>query len=61
MKTALRQPPCELITSLPRQPPNIFFKQHSGYIVTNSQHGRALFYYFVHKMQHHFPLLLDQW
>ncbi|KAG5629603.1 hypothetical protein H5410_001320 [Solanum commersonii] len=38
---------CELITSLPGQPPNIFFKQHSGYIVTNSQHGRALFYYFV--------------
>ncbi|OIT24634.1 serine carboxypeptidase-like 45 [Nicotiana attenuata] len=37
----------ELITSLPRQPPNIFFKQYSGYIVTNSQHGRALFYYFV--------------
>ncbi|WMV07731.1 hypothetical protein MTR67_001116 [Solanum verrucosum] len=48
---------CELITSLPGQPPNIFFKQHSGYIVTNSQHGRSLFYYFVHKMQHHFPLL----
>lgn len=38
---------CELITSLPGQPPNIFFKQYSGYIVTNSQHGRALFYYFV--------------
>ncbi|XP_059278296.1 serine carboxypeptidase-like 45 [Lycium ferocissimum] len=37
----------ELITSLPGQPPNIFFKQYSGYIVTNSQHGRALFYYFV--------------
>ncbi|KAK6802821.1 hypothetical protein RDI58_000604 [Solanum bulbocastanum] len=38
---------CELISSLPGQPPNILFKQHSGYIVTNSQHGRALFYYFV--------------
>ncbi|TMW85698.1 hypothetical protein EJD97_022693 [Solanum chilense] len=38
---------CELITSLPGQPPNISFKQYSGYIVTNSQHGRALFYYFV--------------
>lgn len=37
----------ELITCLPGQPPNIIFKQHSGYIVTNSQHGRALFYYFV--------------
>ncbi|MCD9645834.1 hypothetical protein HAX54_035130 [Datura stramonium] len=37
----------ELITSLPGQPPNIFFKQYSGYIVTNSQKGRALFYYFV--------------
>ncbi|XP_059278295.1 serine carboxypeptidase-like 45 isoform X2 [Lycium ferocissimum] len=37
----------ELISSLPGQPPNIVFKQYSGYIVTNSQHGRALFYYFV--------------
>ncbi|XP_055818689.1 serine carboxypeptidase-like 46 isoform X3 [Solanum dulcamara] len=37
----------EIINSLPGQPPNIIFKQHSGYIVTNSQHGRALFYYFV--------------
>ncbi|CAN4123833.1 unnamed protein product [Withania somnifera] len=37
----------ELIASLPGQPPNIFFKQNSGYIVTNSQKGRALFYYFV--------------
>ncbi|KAL5742242.1 hypothetical protein ACOSP7_028974 [Xanthoceras sorbifolium] len=37
----------ELITSLPGQPANVPFKQHSGYIVTDAHHGRALFYYFV--------------
>ncbi|KAI3928694.1 hypothetical protein MKW98_024295 [Papaver atlanticum] len=37
----------ELITRLPGQPKNVPFKQHSGYIVTDSQQGRALFYYFV--------------
>ncbi|OMO82413.1 Peptidase S10, serine carboxypeptidase [Corchorus olitorius] len=37
----------ELITRLPGQPANVGFKQYSGYIVTDSKHGRALFYYFV--------------
>ncbi|KAI3953968.1 hypothetical protein MKW98_017792 [Papaver atlanticum] len=37
----------ELITSLPGQPINVSFKQHSGCIVTDAQQGRALFYYFV--------------
>ncbi|CAK9186131.1 unnamed protein product [Ilex paraguariensis] len=37
----------ELLTALPGQPTNVTFKQYSGYIVTNAQHGRALFYYFV--------------
>ncbi|KAI3893484.1 hypothetical protein MKX03_022812 [Papaver bracteatum] len=37
----------ELITRLPGQPKNVPFKQHSGYIVTDPQQGRALFYYFV--------------
>ncbi|KAK6922058.1 Peptidase S10, serine carboxypeptidase [Dillenia turbinata] len=37
----------ELISSLPGQPANVSFKQYSGYIVTDSEHGRALFYYFV--------------
>ncbi|XWS69754.1 hypothetical protein CRYUN_Cryun04dG0206200 [Craigia yunnanensis] len=37
----------ELITRLPGQPANVTFKQYSGYIVTNSKHGRALFYYLV--------------
>ncbi|OWM73971.1 serine carboxypeptidase-like 46 [Punica granatum] len=38
----------ELITSLPGQPEiNVGFKQYSGYIITNAEHGRALFYYFV--------------
>lgn len=37
----------ELIRSLPDQPGNVSFNQYSGYIVTDAQHGRALFYYFV--------------
>ncbi|RWR79203.1 Peptidase S10, serine carboxypeptidase [Cinnamomum micranthum f. kanehirae] len=37
----------ELITALPSQPSNIPFKQYSGYITTDTLHGRALFYYFV--------------
>lgn len=37
----------ELITKLPGQPENVAFQQHSGYVVTDAQHGRALFYYFV--------------
>ncbi|RVW71661.1 hypothetical protein VitviT2T_022590 [Vitis vinifera] len=37
----------ELITALPGQPANVSFKQYSGYIATDDQHGRALFYYFV--------------
>ncbi|XP_022776925.1 serine carboxypeptidase-like 46 isoform X2 [Durio zibethinus] len=37
----------EPITRLPGQPPNVAFKQYSGYIVTDAKHGRALFYYFV--------------
>ncbi|XP_077245338.1 serine carboxypeptidase-like 46 [Tasmannia lanceolata] len=37
----------ELITTLPGQPSNTTFNQYSGYIVTNTHDGRALFYYFV--------------
>ncbi|WOH12688.1 hypothetical protein DCAR_0832195 [Daucus carota subsp. sativus] len=37
----------EPITELPGQPENVAFQQHSGYIVTDALHGRALFYYFV--------------
>ncbi|KAL3511162.1 hypothetical protein ACH5RR_030563 [Cinchona calisaya] len=37
----------ELITSLPGQLANVSFRQYSGYIVIDAQHGRALFYYFV--------------
>ena len=37
----------ELITALPGQPANVSFKQYSGFIVTDDQYGRALFYYFV--------------
>ncbi|KAA3483885.1 serine carboxypeptidase-like 45 isoform X4 [Gossypium australe] len=38
---------CEVIKGLPGQPANVGFKQYSGYILVQSQHGRALFYYFV--------------
>lgn len=37
----------ELISALPGQPNNVPFKQYSGYILTDANHGRALFYYFV--------------
>uniref|UniRef100_A0A2N9HSK9 Uncharacterized protein n=1 Tax=Fagus sylvatica TaxID=28930 RepID=A0A2N9HSK9_FAGSY len=37
----------KVITALPGQPTNVSFKQYSGYITTDAQHGRALFYYFV--------------
>ncbi|KAI3670009.1 hypothetical protein L6452_41571 [Arctium lappa] len=37
----------ELIRALPGQPSNVSFQQHSGYIVTNKEHGRSLFYYFA--------------
>lgn len=37
----------ELVAELPSQPSNVSFKQYSGYITTDSQYGRALFYYFV--------------
>ncbi|XP_030517886.2 serine carboxypeptidase-like 45 [Rhodamnia argentea] len=37
----------ELITKLPGQPDGVSFKQHSGYIATDSRLGHALFYYFV--------------
>ncbi|KDO72509.1 hypothetical protein CISIN_1g037032mg [Citrus sinensis] len=37
----------ELISALPGQPNNVPVKQYSGYILTDANHGRALFYYFV--------------
>ncbi|XP_041008354.1 serine carboxypeptidase-like 45 [Juglans microcarpa x Juglans regia] len=37
----------DVVTALPGQPENVSFKQYSGYITTDAQHGRALFYYFV--------------
>ncbi|KAB2090217.1 hypothetical protein ES319_A03G109500v1 [Gossypium barbadense] len=38
---------CEVIKALSGQPANVGFKQYSGYILVQPQHGRALFYYFV--------------
>ncbi|ERN01349.1 hypothetical protein AMTRI_Chr03g147280 [Amborella trichopoda] len=43
----------DLIKRLPGQPPNPSFNQYSGYIVTDTHHGRALFYYFVEADTHH--------
>ncbi|XP_030455636.1 serine carboxypeptidase-like 46 isoform X2 [Syzygium oleosum] len=37
----------ELIDELPGQPDGVSFEQHSGYIVTDSWRGHALFYYLV--------------
>ncbi|XP_020517393.1 serine carboxypeptidase-like 45, partial [Amborella trichopoda] len=42
----------DLITQLPGQPPNSSFKQYSGYVLTDTNHGRALFYYFVEADAH---------
>lgn len=47
-----------LIKALPGQPAaNVDFKQYSGFIVTQPQHGRALFYYFVELDSAHDPRL----
>eukprot|EP01018_Ginkgo_biloba_P005911 Gb_10668 [translate_table: standard] len=37
----------DLIEALPGQPPNVGFKQYSGYVTVDSSKGRALFYYFT--------------
>ncbi|CAH9138159.1 unnamed protein product, partial [Cuscuta epithymum] len=43
----------ERISSLPGQPKKVTFKQYSGYIVTDEEHGRSLFYYFVEAQSKH--------
>lgn len=35
------------ITMLPGQPRSVEFNQYAGYVTVDSNHGRALFYYFV--------------
>jgi len=35
------------ILGLPGQPPRVNFRQYSGYVTVNEEHGRELFYYFV--------------
>lgn len=39
-------PESDLITKLPGQP-DVDFRQYSGYVTVDVDHGRALFYYFV--------------
>ncbi|KAJ0474364.1 putative carboxypeptidase D [Helianthus annuus] len=52
----------ELIKALPGQPSNYSFNQYSGYIVTNKEHGRSLFYYFVEAASpNHSSLPLTLW
>ncbi|KAL6873978.1 hypothetical protein ACP4OV_014060 [Aristida adscensionis] len=38
---------CDLVEELPGQPPELSFRQFSGYVTVNESHGRALFYWFV--------------
>lgn len=35
------------VLGLPGQPPRVNFRQYSGYVTVNEEHGRELFYYFV--------------
>jgi hypothetical protein len=35
------------VAALPGQPPRVNFKQYSGYVTADEDHGRALFYYFA--------------
>eukprot|EP01018_Ginkgo_biloba_P005865 Gb_20820 [translate_table: standard] len=51
----------DLITALPGQPPNVGFKQYSGYITVDSSHGRALFYYFTEATQDPSTMPLVLW
>ncbi|GAY61901.1 hypothetical protein CUMW_213580 [Citrus unshiu] len=52
----------ELIKALPGQPSNVSFNQYSGYIVTDAEHGRALFYYFAEAQSpDHLSLPLTLW
>ncbi|KAL8233982.1 hypothetical protein R6Q59_020082 [Mikania micrantha] len=52
----------ELIKALPGQPSNYSVNQYSGYIVTNKDHGRSLFYYFVESVSpNHSSLPLTMW
>ncbi|CAH9138170.1 unnamed protein product [Cuscuta epithymum] len=43
----------ELINYLPGQPKKVTFKQYSGYIVTDEEYGRSLFYYFAEAQSKH--------
>jgi serine carboxypeptidase-like clade 2 len=44
---AIGAPESDLIEMLPGQNEKVPFKQYGGYITTNEEHGRALYYYFV--------------
>jgi len=47
LSIALAAPEFDLLHTLPGQTQNVTFKQYSGYITVDEQHGKALFYYFV--------------
>ncbi|KAI3776957.1 hypothetical protein L1987_46749 [Smallanthus sonchifolius] len=52
----------ELIKALPGQPSNYSVNQYSGYIATNKDHGRSLFYYFIEAASpNHSSLPLTMW
>ncbi|XP_057866751.1 serine carboxypeptidase-like 45 [Cryptomeria japonica] len=44
---AIAAPESDLIEKLPGQTEIVPFKQYGGYITTDEEHGRALYYYFV--------------
>lgn len=47
LSIALAAPESDLLHTLPGQTQNSTFKQYSGYITVDEEHGKALFYYFV--------------
>ncbi|GLJ42537.1 hypothetical protein SUGI_0881930 [Cryptomeria japonica] len=45
--SVITAPEYDLIKKLPGQREKVSFKQYGGYITTDEEHGRALYYYFV--------------
>jgi serine carboxypeptidase-like clade II len=48
---AVNEQDLDIISALPGQPP-VSFRQFSGYVTVNKEHGRALFYWLTEAMGH---------
>jgi serine carboxypeptidase-like clade II len=48
---AINEQELDRISALPGQPP-VLFRQFSGYVTVNKEHGRALFYWLTEAMGH---------